>query len=187
MNLTPPPPSQNSHAVRWHCTAESERRVVEIKSWFLRRRPTDQQACDRVYYYYYYYNMDTSFNAKAKTKTSRKKRGSRTRDSRPRPGPRTWPSRPKTIPRTEILSLRTTKDQESKPRTTSLHLPPPNRCRAVGPKTKDFANFYHILEYTVNAPHGCIPCTISTKLSSMMALTTTRRSDGDPVSLLHEA
>ena len=23
MNLTPPPPSQNSHAVRWHCTAES--------------------------------------------------------------------------------------------------------------------------------------------------------------------
>jgi len=21
MNLTPPPPSQNSHAVRWHCTA----------------------------------------------------------------------------------------------------------------------------------------------------------------------
>ena len=22
MNLTPPPPSQNSHAVRWHCTAE---------------------------------------------------------------------------------------------------------------------------------------------------------------------
>jgi len=32
MNLTPPPPSQNSHAVRWHCTAESERRVTEIKS-----------------------------------------------------------------------------------------------------------------------------------------------------------
>jgi len=31
MNLTPPP-SQNSHAVRWHCTAESERRVAEIKS-----------------------------------------------------------------------------------------------------------------------------------------------------------
>ena len=27
MNLTPPP-SQNSHAVRWHCTAESERRVL---------------------------------------------------------------------------------------------------------------------------------------------------------------
>ena len=25
MNLTPPPPSQNSHAVRWHCTAESKR------------------------------------------------------------------------------------------------------------------------------------------------------------------
>ena len=23
MNLTPPPPSQNSRAVRWHCTAES--------------------------------------------------------------------------------------------------------------------------------------------------------------------
>jgi len=23
MNLTPPPPSQNSHAVRWHCSAES--------------------------------------------------------------------------------------------------------------------------------------------------------------------
>ena len=32
MNLTPPPPSQNSHAVRWHCVAESERRVAEIKS-----------------------------------------------------------------------------------------------------------------------------------------------------------
>ena len=34
MNLTPPPPSQNSHAVRWHCTAESEWRVAvaEIKS-----------------------------------------------------------------------------------------------------------------------------------------------------------
>ena len=32
MNLTPPPPSQNSHAVRWHCTTESERRVTEIKS-----------------------------------------------------------------------------------------------------------------------------------------------------------
>ena len=48
MNLTPPPPSQNSHAVRWHCTAESKRRVAEIKSWFLCRRPTDQQACDRV-------------------------------------------------------------------------------------------------------------------------------------------
>jgi len=30
MNLTPPPPSQNSHAVRWHCTAESKRRVAEI-------------------------------------------------------------------------------------------------------------------------------------------------------------
>jgi len=33
MNLTPPPPSQNSHAVRWHCTAKSK----------------------QVYYYYYYY------------------------------------------------------------------------------------------------------------------------------------
>jgi len=32
MNLTSHPPSQNSHAVRWHCTAESERRVAEIKS-----------------------------------------------------------------------------------------------------------------------------------------------------------
>jgi len=32
MNITPPPPSQNSHAVRWHCTAESERRVAEMKS-----------------------------------------------------------------------------------------------------------------------------------------------------------
>jgi len=31
MNITPPPPSQNSHAVRWHCTAESKRRVAEIK------------------------------------------------------------------------------------------------------------------------------------------------------------
>jgi len=47
MNLTPTP-SQNSRAVRWHCIAESERRVAEIKSWFLCRRPTDQQACDRV-------------------------------------------------------------------------------------------------------------------------------------------
>jgi len=25
------PPSQNSHAVRWHCTAESKRRVAELK------------------------------------------------------------------------------------------------------------------------------------------------------------
>jgi len=32
MNLTPPPPSQNSHAVGWHSIAESERRVAEIKS-----------------------------------------------------------------------------------------------------------------------------------------------------------
>ena len=29
MNLIPPL-SQNSHAVRWHCTAESKRRVAEI-------------------------------------------------------------------------------------------------------------------------------------------------------------
>ena len=28
----------SSHAVRWHCTAGSERRVAEIKSWFLCRR-----------------------------------------------------------------------------------------------------------------------------------------------------
>ena len=31
MNLTTPPPSQNSPAVRWICTAESKRRVAEIK------------------------------------------------------------------------------------------------------------------------------------------------------------
>jgi len=31
MNLTPSP-SQNSREVRWHCTAESERRVAKIKS-----------------------------------------------------------------------------------------------------------------------------------------------------------
>jgi len=85
--------------------------------------------------------MDTSFNAKAKTKTSRKRRGSRTRDSRPRPGPRTWPSRPKTIPRTEILSLRTTKDQEPKPRTTSLHLPPPQSVQGCGPQNQRFCQF----------------------------------------------
>ena len=42
MNLTPPGPSQNSHAVRWHCTVESKPRVAEIKSWFLCHRPTDQ-------------------------------------------------------------------------------------------------------------------------------------------------
>jgi len=30
--ITPPRPSQNSHAVGWHCTAESKRRVAEIKS-----------------------------------------------------------------------------------------------------------------------------------------------------------
>ena len=35
MNLTPPPASQNSHAVRWHCTAASERRVAEIKKLLL--------------------------------------------------------------------------------------------------------------------------------------------------------
>jgi len=32
INLTPPPPSQNSHAVRWRCTAKSKRTVAEIKS-----------------------------------------------------------------------------------------------------------------------------------------------------------
>jgi len=32
MNLTPPRPSENSHAVRWHRIGESEWRVVEIKS-----------------------------------------------------------------------------------------------------------------------------------------------------------
>ena len=32
MNLAPPPASQNYQAVRWHCTAESERGVAEIKS-----------------------------------------------------------------------------------------------------------------------------------------------------------
>ena len=31
INLTPPPPSQNSLAVEWQRTAESERRVAEIK------------------------------------------------------------------------------------------------------------------------------------------------------------
>ena len=42
-----PPPSQNSHVVRWHCTAESEQRVAEIKSWFLCRHligPNDSTA-----------------------------------------------------------------------------------------------------------------------------------------------
>jgi len=34
MNVTPPPPSQNSHAVGWHCTAGSKGRVTEIKGWF---------------------------------------------------------------------------------------------------------------------------------------------------------
>ena len=34
MNFTPPPPSQNSHVLRWHCTAESERTVAEIKADF---------------------------------------------------------------------------------------------------------------------------------------------------------
>jgi len=46
VNLTPPPPSQNSHAVRWHCMSESEWRVAEIRSRFVCRRLTDQQACD---------------------------------------------------------------------------------------------------------------------------------------------
>jgi len=27
MNLTPPPPSQNTHAVRWHCTADESNRI----------------------------------------------------------------------------------------------------------------------------------------------------------------
>ena len=31
-----------------NCIAESEPRVAEIKSWFLCRHPTDQQACDGV-------------------------------------------------------------------------------------------------------------------------------------------
>jgi len=34
MNLTAPPPSQNSRAVRWHCTAESKRRVAYHKCPF---------------------------------------------------------------------------------------------------------------------------------------------------------
>ena len=38
-------PSQNCHVVIWHCTAESKRRVAEIKRWFLCRRPTAQKAC----------------------------------------------------------------------------------------------------------------------------------------------
>jgi len=37
MNLTPPPPSQSSHAVRWHCTAES------------------------INYNYYYYDDDAAY------------------------------------------------------------------------------------------------------------------------------
>ena len=48
MNLTSPPSSQNCHAVRWHCTAESKRWVAEIKSWFLCCHPADQQACNWV-------------------------------------------------------------------------------------------------------------------------------------------
>ena len=32
MNLSPPFPSQNSHAEGWQCTAKSKRRVAEIKS-----------------------------------------------------------------------------------------------------------------------------------------------------------
>jgi len=27
MNLTPPPPSQNTHAVRWHCTSDESNRI----------------------------------------------------------------------------------------------------------------------------------------------------------------
>jgi len=33
-NLTPPRPSQNCHAVRWHCTAESVRSVAALKTDF---------------------------------------------------------------------------------------------------------------------------------------------------------
>jgi len=44
MNLTPPPPSQNCHVVRWHCTASSKRRVAEIKSRF----PSDKKVCDHI-------------------------------------------------------------------------------------------------------------------------------------------
>jgi len=45
MNPTPPPPSQNSHAVRWHCAAEAERRVAEIKIIFI------------ILLFYYYYQF----------------------------------------------------------------------------------------------------------------------------------
>ena len=34
MNVTFPPPSQNSHAVGWHCTAGSKGRVTEKKADF---------------------------------------------------------------------------------------------------------------------------------------------------------
>jgi len=37
MNLTPPAPSQNSHAVRWHCIAESERSRSNKKVIFMQR------------------------------------------------------------------------------------------------------------------------------------------------------
>ena len=56
-------------------TAESERRVAEIKSWFLCRRQTDQQARDRVskgrrdptqYYYYYYYGCQKQISLAAR-------------------------------------------------------------------------------------------------------------------------
>jgi len=73
MNLTPPPPSQNSHAVRWHCTAESERRVAEIKSWFLCRRSTDQQACDRVLLRHNGIERRIQFNTHTHTDTYSKK------------------------------------------------------------------------------------------------------------------
>ena len=48
-------PSQLTWSEGWRppdafikCTAESNRRVAKIKSWFICHRPTDQQACDRV-------------------------------------------------------------------------------------------------------------------------------------------
>ena len=45
MNLTPPPPSQNSHAVRWHCTAESKRRVADYYYYFLAHQ---HKACRQL-------------------------------------------------------------------------------------------------------------------------------------------
>jgi len=41
MNLTPPPPSQNCHVVRWHCTAESEWMLLKLKA-------------DFCYYYFFF-------------------------------------------------------------------------------------------------------------------------------------